>query len=88
MEQIPYIWYSVTFTKQTKALLDSRTDVNAMSQAFTSQLDFKTWKANFGDHKINSTTLETYEIVVSTFFVSDKDGRQRFFKKSFLLAVI
>ncbi len=30
--------------------------------------------------------METYEIVVSTFSVSDKDKRERFFEESFLLA--
>lgn len=59
-----------------------------MSQAFASQLDLKTRKTNFGDYDIDSTTLETYEMIVSTFSLSDKDSRQRFFKESFLLAVI
>ncbi len=29
--------------------------------------------------------MKTYEIIVSTFFVSDKHSRERFFEKSFLL---
>ncbi len=36
--------------------------------------------------KINGTTLETYGMVVSTFFMLDKDDRERFFEESFLLA--
>lgn len=34
----------------------------------------------------NGNTLKTYKIIVSTFSLSDKDGREKFFKKSFLLA--
>ncbi len=43
-------------------------------------------KTNVRAHKINSITLEIYGIVVSTFFVPNKDGKERFFEKSFLLA--
>ncbi len=35
LELVPCIWYSVTFKKnQIEALLDSGSEVNAMSQAF------------------------------------------------------
>ena len=34
LEQLPCIWYFVTFKKQTKVVLDSKSKVNAMSQAF------------------------------------------------------
>ncbi len=35
LERVPYIWYLITFKDQTKALLDSKSEVNAMSQVFT-----------------------------------------------------
>ncbi len=57
-----------------------------MSQAFAQQLGLKIRKTNVGAQKIDGTTLETYKIVVSTFSVSNKDGRERFFEESFLLA--
>ncbi len=59
-----------------------------MSQAFTYQLGLKIWKANFRDQKIDGTTLETYEIIVSTFSILDKDDRERFFEENFLLVNI
>ncbi len=34
LERVPCIWYPVTFKDQTKTLLDSGSEVNAMSQAF------------------------------------------------------
>ncbi len=86
LEWVPCIWYLVIFKDQTKALLDSRSKVNTMSQAFTQQLGLKIRKTNIRAQKIDGTTLETYKIVVSTFSVLDKDGRERFFEESFLLA--
>ncbi len=59
-----------------------------MSQVFASQLGLKIWKTNVEAQKIDGTTLETYGMVVSSFFMSDKDGRKRFFEKSFLLTDI
>ncbi len=43
-------------------------------------------KTNIEVQKIDGTTLETYRIVVSTFSILYKDGRERLFEKSFLLA--
>ena len=86
LERVPCIWYPVTFKDQTEALLDSRSKINAMSQAFAKQLGLKIYKTNVGAQKTDSTTLKTYEMVVSTFLVLDKDGKERFFEESFLLA--
>ncbi len=57
-----------------------------MSQVFAYQLDLKICKTNVGAQKIDGTTLETYEMVVSTFSMLDKDGRERSFEENFLLA--
>ncbi len=86
LERIPCIRYPVTFKDQTEALLDSGSEVNIMSQAFAQQLGFKIRKTNVGAQKIDGTTLETSGMVVSTFSMLDKDGRERFFEESFLLA--
>ncbi len=86
LERVPCIWYLVTFKDQTKALLDSESEVNAMSQTFAQQLGLKIRKTNVRAQKIDGTTLETYKMVVFTFSVSDKDRRERFFEESFLLA--
>ncbi len=85
-ERVPCIRYPVTFKDQTEALLDLESEVNAMSQVFAQQLGLKIRKTNVGAQKIDGTTLETYRMVVSTFSVSDKDGRERFFEESFPLA--
>ncbi len=41
LEWVPCIRYPVTFKDQTEALLDSGSEVNAMSQVFASQLGLK-----------------------------------------------
>ena len=57
-----------------------------MSQVFASQLDLKIWITIVGVQKIDSTILQTYEMVVFTFSILDKDNKEKFLKKSFLLA--
>ncbi len=86
LERISCIWYPITFKDQTKALLNSKSKINAISQTFAQQLGLKICKTNIGAQKIDSTTLKTYKIVVFIFSVSDKDDRKRFFEESFLLA--
>ena len=85
LEQIPYIWYPVTFKDQTKALLDLESKINAISQVFAPQQGLKIQKTNIGLLKNDGTTLKTYEMMVFIFFVLDKDNKERFFEESFLL---
>lgn len=86
LKRVSYIRYSVIFKDQTKILLNSENEVNAMSQAFVHQLDLKIRKTNVGTQKIDDITLKTYELVVYIFSMSDKDGEERFFEEIFLLA--
>ncbi len=88
LEQVLYIRYPVIFKDQTKALLDSGSEVNTINQAFAFQLGLNICKINVRAQKIDGITLATYGMVVITFSVSNKDGRERFFEKSFLLADI
>lgn len=85
LEQIPYIWYLVTFKDKTQALLDLKIKVNIKSHTFGFQLGLKTRKTNIGVEKINSKTLKTYKIVFSIFSVLDKDDKERFLRKAFYL---
>ena len=57
-----------------------------MSLMIASQLGFKIWNTNIGAPKIDGIILKIYGMVVSTFSLSDKDGREKFFEESFLLA--
>ena len=49
-------------------------------------MGLKSRKISVKAQKMDGTTLETYEIVVSTFFMLNKNGREKFFKESFLLS--
>ena len=86
LKRVSSIWYLIIFKDQTEVLLDSKIKINPISQAFSHQLGLKIWKTNVGIQKIDSTTMKTYGMVISTFSISDKDGRERFFEESFLLA--
>ena len=66
-------------------MLDSKSKVNVINQAFAQQLGLKIYKTNIEAQKIDGITLETYEMVVSFFSVLDKDEKKRFFEESFLL---
>ncbi len=48
LERIPCIQYLITFKDQINALLDSGSEVNAISQAFVQQLGLKIRKTNLG----------------------------------------
>lgn len=51
LEQIPCIWYFVIFKEQKETLLNSKSEVNAMSQAFAFQLSLKIQKTNVRAHR-------------------------------------
>ena len=78
LEQVPCIWYPVTFKDQdqTEDLLDSGSNINVINLIYASQLGLKIWKINIEAQKIDVTILETYEMVVSTFSLLDKDGQE------------
>ena len=58
LERVSCIWYPVTFKDQTEILLDSRSEINIMSQTVASKLGLKIWKTNVWAQKIDGTTLE------------------------------
>ena len=87
--RVPCIHYQVRFQEgqeQVKALLNSGSEVNAMSPAYIERLDFKTRKTNVGAQKIDGSALETFGMMIADFQVEDKGGRPRFFQEIFLVA--
>lgn len=59
-----------------------------MTLAYASKLDLKTYHTNIEAHKIDNSTLKTFEIVLASFQIEDKQRRTRFFQKIFLSANI
>ena len=66
-------------------MLDSGSEVNAMSSAYAKRLGLKTWKTNVRAQKIDGSALETFGMVIADFQVEDKSGRPRFFQEIFLV---
>ena len=67
-------------------MLDSGSEVNAMSPVYAKRLGLKTRKTNVGAQKIDGSALETFGMVIADFQVVDKSGRPRFFQETFLVA--
>ena len=59
-----------------------------MNPDYIWKLGLKIRKINIGAQKINSSALETFEIVIANFQVEDKASRPRFFQETFLVANI
>lgn len=57
-----------------------------MSHTFASQLGLKIWKTYVGAQKMNTTTIDTDEMIFSIFSMSNKNAKKRFFEERFLLA--
>ena len=59
-----------------------------MTPGYVLKLGLKIYPTNVGAQKIDGSTLEMFEIVLTSFQVEDKLGRTRYFQKTFLLADI
>ena len=69
-----------------QALIDSRSEVNAVHLSFVKQLGLSIRPTNVGAQKIDGITLDIHGMVVAAFSVMDKANRVRFFKETFLVA--
>ena len=98
LEQVTCIRYLIAFPgnltqdslvlNSMLALLDSGSEINVMHLAFAKMLSLVMQTTNVGAQKIDSTTLETYRMVVAVFLVIDQADRVRFFEETFLAADI
>ena len=71
LDQVPCIYYPMQFWKnqgkEILALLNFGSEVNAMTLAYTAQLEIKVQMTNVGTQKIDRSSLKTYNIVIATF---------------------
>ena len=91
LKQVPYIHYPLHFCKDNadvRTLIDSSSEVNAISPVYASKLGLNVYHTDIGAQKIDGSTLETFGMVLASFQVEDKLGRIWFFQKTFLLADI
>ena len=89
LNRVPYICYPVQFRKDKSedvlTLLDSGSEVNAMTPAYAAHLGPKVRMTDVGAQKIDESSLAIYNMVIATFEVVDKLGYFRFFQETFLL---
>ena len=92
LDKDPYICYLVQFckdkSKDVLALLDSESEVNAITPDYAANLGFIVKVTNVCTQKIDRSSLATYSMIIATFQVVDKLGRSWFFQKTFLLSDI
>ena len=89
LARVPCIHYPVQFRKggsQIQALLNIKSEVNAMNSAYAEKLDLRMRKINVGAQKIDGSSLNTFGMVITSFQVQDKLGRARLFQETFLVA--
>lgn len=71
LDGIPCIYYLFRFCKdkenKMRALINSSSEVNAMTQAYTSKLGLKICRTNVGAQKINRSTFETFGMILANF---------------------
>ena len=83
LDQVPCIHYLVQFRKNNgatiQALIDSGSEVNAITPAYAKQLGLQVQKTDVKAQKIDGSSLRTFGIVIAGFQVEDKPGRVRFF---------
>ena len=83
LDKIPCIYYPVQFrkdkSKNVLALLDSGSDVNAMTSAYAAYLGLKVRVINVGVQKMDGSLLAIYGMVIAAFQVVDKLGYSLFF---------
>ena len=70
LQHVLGIWYLVQFQQEDiQALLDSGSEVNAMTPAYAEKLSLTIQKIDVGTQKIDGSTQVTYEMVLVGFSV-------------------
>ena len=59
-----------------------------MNSVFAWKLGCYIWKTNVKAQKIDGSTFEIFERVIADLQVTNKDGKPRFFQKTFLIVNI
>ena len=85
--KVPCIHYPIRFLEsqgqedqeQVRALLNSGSEVNAISPTYIEKLGLKTRKTNVKAQSIDDSTFKTFGIVIADFQMKDKVGRPKFF---------
>ena len=78
--RVPYIHYPIRFKKkEVQVLIDSDSELNAMTPAYASKLGLRVYHTNIGAQQIDSSIFEIFEMVLASFKMEDMLERIRFF---------
>lgn len=89
LQKIPCIRYPIQFQEgwlKVIALIESASEVNAMTPNNAIKLGFTTQKTSVRSQRINSLPLELYVMVSASFLRQNSLGKIWFFEETFLLA--
>ena len=90
LQYILCIRYSIQFQEgqagEARALIDSRSEVNAMTPVIAAKLGLSIWPTGIGTQKIDGSALKTYGMVIAEFSIQNKTDKIRFFVVTLLLA--
>ncbi len=88
LQRVPCIWYPVWFHegKLIRPLIDSGSEINAITPAYAAELGFTARKTSIRAQKIDSSPLETHGIVSARFSLQNSLGKVWFCEETFLLA--
>lgn len=89
LERMSCTYYLLCFKKDQRkiqALIDSSSEVNAMTPVYAKKLGFRTWKTDVGVQKIYNSSLTNYGMVIAGFQVKNKERKACFFQEICLLA--
>ena len=85
--QVLCIQYPINFRqKYVLALFDLGSKINAIHPTFAKELGLVIRATKIRAQKINNIILDTFEILVAVFSVTDKAHRVKFFEQIFLVA--
>ena len=92
LQHASFIHYLVQYQRDQAgkviALIDSNSEVNAITAVFAARLGLPILSTGIGAQKIDGSALKTYGMVIAGFSIQDKLSRARFFEETFLLADI
>ena len=76
LQKILYIHYPIWFKKkEVQALIDSGSEVNAITLAYALRLGRRVYRTDIRAQKIDGSTLKIFGMVLASFQVEDKLGR-------------
>ena len=90
LQHVPCISYLVQFegsqAGEVRALIDSGSEVNAMTPIFAAKLGPSIRPTSIGAQIIDGSALKTYGMTIAEFLIQDGLGKIRFFEETFFLA--